>query len=293
MLKKTTNILLAVLFTFIFLLCGCVQNNDTVNNNDGATPDRYSIVYGEDSMYIVLSDEFKTAIEENLNSGSISGCMVDPALKFASAKAMKDAFINKTIPDDELKNLATRVGVREDGSFGSWQCTITIPDLNNLYELKAPNNVKIGKVTWRGSNGYSFHIDSVGEKTPILGDCYIHSNEGKLEDSYVFKQVYLEPGIEEHITTIKQIEDKDATEIYFHNDLNNDESKIVKYTVTDGEKEFFVIETYYSPIDEKNVPNCVEILSENEDAYFYVYIHGMGFEPNKNWITEFELIKVE
>ncbi len=293
MLKKTTNIILAVLFTFIFLLCGCVQNNDTVNNNDGATPDRYSIVYGEDSTYIVLSDEFKAAIEENLNSGSISGCMVDPALKFASAKAMKDAFINKTISDDELKNLATRVGVRENGSFGSWQCTITIPDLNNLYELKAPNNVKIGEVAWRGSNGYSFDIDSAGEKTSIQGSCYIFLNEGALEDSDFFKQVYLEPVIEENITTIKQIEDKNATEIYFHYSFTNDESKIVKYTVTDGEKEFFVIEKYNSPIDEKYVPDHVQIISENKNAYFYVGIYGMGLKPNKNWITEFELIKVE
>ena len=266
MLKNIKILLVAVL---VLILCaGCSQKDAPYISNE------YVLEYEGDKCYMSFVGESKPKEDDMLDCRSLG-------LNFDSLEQLRDTIINNKFTDRQLDII--RLDFIDKDSK-----KIQICNPNKLYQAVYPEKFEMWKLTWKGLS-YTWSLNS--------------GNTTGLHFSYITKDVfdsYYEQNIStfdksEIVTKTENIEDRESTISYYS--TTEGEFKRVCYKLEQGEKTLYIAESYrlkgYTEYIKDRVslevPYQIIILGEQNNEYFYAFLHGEEQRPSIEYLLEFGL----
>lgn len=236
----------------------------------------YEISKVNDKYYITFDlEEDSKNTDENVSSMMTFADYPD----FLTVSEMRAGIASGEIPRDEL--VAIRAMAREQGG------TLEICDIDNLYDVVLPEGVQVTKVSWEGKS-YSFYL-----KTDSIKNCYLSCYD-RYSYEYNFDRMFQDFPNPETITDLKQISDRNATEILYQTS-DSEKFKLLRYSKEVNGYMLHIQECYilscdleFTP-DSEDAPYYIDIFAENNNSCFYVGLTDLDVRPTLEWLTSFSL----
>lgn len=206
------------------------------------------------------------------------------SLQFTSIAQMKKKFESGAFNDNELHALQLKCMA----NFG----TVEICDLDNLYDVRMPEDVTLRQVNWEGIR-YSFSLDSQFAASCTVG-CETSKNYSHLLLTEYELAPYNTNGYD--FQEVKSY-DPDGIQLFYRTD--HAEYKIIKYEIHDENRTLYVTESYrlvsYKNISKTSstVPHLIYMLTEENGAFVSVRIYDPIERPSVEWLSSFGLTPYE
>ncbi len=204
------------------------------------------------------------------------------SLPFTSIAQMKKKFESGAFDDYELCALQLKCMAN---------CgTVEICDLDNLYDVRMPEDVTLRQVNWEGDS-YTFSLDS-----QLTESCFVSCKTAKDYD-YLYKTEYKLAPSTDNGYDFQETKSYDPEGIQIFYKTDRAEFKLIKYEICQEDRTIYVAEEYRlaSVIGgtSQTVPYLIHMFTEEDGAFVYVRISDPTERPSVEWLSSFGVTPYE
>ena len=242
----------------------------------------FHLVHENDGYYL---ESYKKGVYEYRADIMDGTCIVAQFLTFHSVAEMREDFLTYNYTEDEI--YAIRALLEENGG------KIKVPDLDNLCEPICPGGYTFtGKVSWSGSNHYSFYIQSNRSPQVFIGGS---SKEAHLKGVDRLLNYSGDEIVE--VIEKRQIEDRNATLYVERSRRNGKTFCFLVYALTQGDKTIYVEEDYGEikpdELTPDTIPSYINLYIQDGTAFASANLQNFDYRPSAEWLLLFGLKKVQ